>query len=113
MSLTMSKAVCKNLNSYVGRTATQEEMEICSRTLQWKRRAKVDADSTCMESSTAHRHITTNRTTQIGKAELEVTDELQNFIKNRLQPGEVFNDVCTDPDFWTNHESNFINRIMD
>ena len=44
---------------------------------------------------------------------LRWTDELQNFIKNRLQPGEAFNDVCTDPDFWTNHESTFINRIIE
>ena len=41
---------------------------------------------------------------------LRWTDELQNFIKNRLQPGEALNDVCTDPDFWEKHENSFINR---
>ena len=41
---------------------------------------------------------------------LRWTDELQNFIKRCLRPGQEWNDVCSDPDFWRTHENSFINR---
>ena len=36
------------------------------------------------------------------------TDELRNFF-TRLRLERAWNDVCSDPDFWKTHESNFIN----
>ena len=41
---------------------------------------------------------------------LRWTDELSHYVKDRLRPVREWNDVCSDPDFWKTHESNFINR---
>ena len=41
---------------------------------------------------------------------LRWTDELRNYVKDRLRPVQEWNDVCSNPDFWKTHESNFINR---
>ena len=41
---------------------------------------------------------------------LRWTDELRNYAKEHLRPEQEWNDVCADPDFWKNHEHDFITR---
>ena len=42
---------------------------------------------------------------------LRWSDELRNYAKDYLRPGQSWNDVCPDAQFWKTHETNFINRI--
>jgi hypothetical protein len=51
---------------------------------------------------TAHRNPT--------RPNLRWTDELHNFVRDNVRPEQVWSEVCSNPEFWTTHESNFINR---
>ena len=41
---------------------------------------------------------------------LRWTDELHNFVKKRLSPARVWNEVCPNPDFWIECEDQFVNE---
>ena len=41
---------------------------------------------------------------------LRWTDELHNFVRDNVRPERTWSEVCSNPEFWTTHESNFINR---
>ena len=41
---------------------------------------------------------------------LRWTDELHNFVKNNLRPERVWNEVCSNPDFWKKCEDQFVNE---
>ena len=41
---------------------------------------------------------------------LRWTDELHNFVKNRLRPTRTWNEVCPNPDFWKRCEDQFVNE---
>ena len=41
---------------------------------------------------------------------LRWTDELRNYAREHLRPEQEWKDMCTDPEFWKNHEQDFITR---
>ena len=52
---------------------------------------------------TAHRNPT--------RPNLRWTDELHNFVRDNVHPERTWSEVCSNPEFWTTHESIFfINR---